>query len=356
MKKLVIVQTAVPDYRKRLFQYLKSKLGDNFILYGGENYFEKSVKTDHSIGFIITIDNHFLLNKKVLVQTGMWSEALKCEVLVLEMNPRIISNWILLTVRNLLGKKTVLWGHAWPRLGKDSKSDRIRHIMRILANEIIVYTKTQKVELENKMPSKSIKAASNAVYYKEEIRFISTKTSEIKDLIYVGRLTELKKPLLLVQAFANSSEIIPSDASLIIIGDGEEKKKIIDYIRKYKLQNRIQILGHIGDYNTLRKFYSKCLFSVSPGYVGLSVIQSFCFGVPMLVSKNENHSPEIEVVKDSENSLFFETNNINDLSLKISDIYLNKNHWVNKRNAISQNCKDNYSIEEMGKKFLEVCN
>jgi len=356
MKELVIIQTAVPDYRKRLFQYLKSKLGDNFILYGGEKYFEESVKTDYSMGFIKTVENHFLLNNKALIQTGMWSEALKCEILVLEMNPRIVSNWILLTVRNLFGKKTILWGHAWPRLGKDSKSDRIRHIMRILAHQIIVYTKTQKVELEIKMPSKNIKAASNALYYKEEIQFIKTNASEINNLIYVGRLTELKKPLLLVQAFANSLERIPSNASLIIIGEGGEKRKIIDYIRNYKLEDRIQLLGHIDDYKSLRKLYSKCLFSVSPGYVGLSVIQSFCFGVPMLVSKNENHSPEIEAVKESENSLFFETNNINDLSLKISDIYLNKNHWINKRDVISQNCKDNYSIEEMGKKFLEICN
>jgi glycosyltransferase involved in cell wall biosynthesis len=226
--------------------------------------------------------------------------------------------------------------------------------MRILAQEIIVYTKTQEKELKKKMPSKKIVTAANAVFFKEEILFDNSKKNDIINLIYVGRLTELKKPFLLVKAFADSLEFIPSKANLIIVGEGDEKNKIINFIKKYKFENKVQILGHVSDYHVLKELYSKSLFSVSPGYVGLSAVQSFCFGVPMLISKNENHSPEIEAVEESENSLFFETNNIKDFSSKILEVYSNKNHWLEKRSMISQDCKDNYSIEEMAKKFIEI--
>jgi len=43
----------------------------------------------------------------------------------------------------------------------------------------------------------------------------------------------------------------------------------------------------------------------------------------MIISKDENHSPEIEAVTP-ENALFFETDNIENLSLLIKQVYNNK--------------------------------
>jgi len=354
MKKLVILQTSAPDYRNKFFQHIKSNLGENFTLYSGENYFESSVKTDYSIAFLNHAKNYFLLGRRFLFQTGMWNESLNCKVLVLEMNPRILSNWFLIIIRLILKKKTVLWGHAWPRSGKNSKSDKLRHVMRLLADEIIVYTKTQAKELKEKMPNAIITPAPNAVFYKSEMQVSQTPTEEINDIIYVGRLTKTKKPFLLVKAFIGTIHKLPLETNLIIIGEGEEKSKIIKLVSDKKLENRIKILGHIGDYGNLKKLYSKCLFSVSPGYVGLSITQSFGFGVPMLISKNENHSPEIEGAIEGENSTFFETENLENFKSEILLFFKNKNHWLNKKNSISEYCKENYSIEEMTKYFIQL--
>jgi len=351
MKKLIIIQTAVPDYRKNFFQLLSQKLADKFALYAGDNYFESSVKTDAEIPHQ-KLKNHYLFKRKFLFQTGLWHLLFSDDILVMEMNPRIINHWIFLLLRKITGKKSVLWGHAWPRKGKESFSDKLRHWMRLLADEIIVYTRQQQQELQAKMPGKTIKSAPNALYSKEMMQAVLSP--DIQDLIYVGRLSPLKKVLFLVEAFHFSLDKIPESATLIVVGEGEQAQAVKAYVESRNLQNRIRLLGQIFDYEVLKKLYAEALFSVSPGYIGLSVTQSLGFGVPMLVSRNENHSPEIEAVVEGENALFFETDDKNDFADKLKEIYAGKENWIAKREEISLICKKNYSVEAMAKPFLEL--
>ena len=352
MPKFVLLQTVATDYRKKLFDTLLTHLHEDFLLFAGDDYFEPSVKTDNSISYLNKTHNMYFFNRKFLLQLGMWNQALKADILVMEMNPRILSNWILMLIRKITGKKTVLWGHAWPRNGQYSRSDVVRHKMRQLADVIITYTKVQSLELQKKMPQKKIVFAPNSLYYKDEM--MATQSSTISDIIYVGRLTKSKKAALLIESYSKIIDQLPKNSHLVIVGDGEEKRDLEALIQKLKLEKRIKLLGHIGDYKQLKALYEHALFSVSPGYVGLSITQSFGFGVPMLISKDENHSPEIEAAIEEENSLFFETDNTDALAAKILLFYKNQDIWVKKREEICHYCKEKYSIEAMAQTFLDL--
>ncbi len=353
MKKLVILQTSAPDYRKKLYMFIAQQLKQDFNLYSGKHYFEDSVKTDFSIGFINEVNNIFFFKNKFLYQTGKhWREVFKDNILVLEMNPRIISNWLILLIRKIINKKTVLWGHAWPRSGMGSKSDKLRHLMRLLGSKIIVYTETQQKELSSLIKNKPLAAAVNAVYYKKEMQ--CNAEGDIENIIYVGRLTKQKKPLFLLKGYHQALDLLPKTSKLFFVGEGEEKEHLSEYIATHNLQESVKLFGHISDYNILKSLYDTSILSVSPGYVGLSITQSFSFGVPMLVSKTENHSPEIEAVIESENSMFFETDNINDFSKQLLKFYDNKKFWISQREKICVYCKNKYSIESMGKTFIDL--
>ena len=355
MSRFIILQTVSPSYRNKFFDYLSSMLKDDFDLYSGNYYFEKSVTSDLSYPKRKKVTNFFFLNRMFLFQFGMWSIVFRKNTLVLEMNPRIISNWIILVIRKILNRKTVLWGHAWPRSGKYSYSDKIRHVMRLLGNIIIVYTKTQQNELKERMSSKKIYFASNSLYRVDEMK-TNYSDSSINNMIYVGRLTESKKPLLFIKGFHKIYDKLPKNIKLFMVGDGPEKKKISQYIKQNNLLSSVEVFGHEDDYETLKKLCSSSLFSVSPGYIGLSVTQSFGFGVPMIVSKHENHSPEIEAVKEGENAIYFQTDNIESLCEKICHMYKFKDKWIKKRKSIVKDCQTNYSIEAMCFPFIEVYN
>jgi glycosyltransferase involved in cell wall biosynthesis len=351
MRKLVIIQTVIPDYRKYFFSAIETALNNSFELYGGDFYFESSIKSDSKISKI-SIINHFYFNRKLLFQTGIWHLLFKDIILVMEMNPRILSNWIFLVIRKIIKRKTVLWGHAWPRSGAHSKSDLLRNIMRLLANKIIVYTNQQQLELKSKMPKKEILAAPNAVVRASMMAF--SKSSDQFNLIYVGRLTKRKKPYFLVKAFASEVNKYPSNTKLIIVGEGEEKDRIKKYIAENKLSNSIVLLGHISNHEKLKELYFNSFFSISPGYVGLSITQSFGFGVPMLVSKDENHSPEIEALKIEENGLFFKTDSESDFNTILLEAFKKRDSWIQKRMQILSSCKQNYSTEAMAKVFVDL--
>ena len=351
MRKLVIIQTVIPDYRKYFFRAIEMALNNSFELYGGDFYFENSIKSDLKMAKKPVI-NHFYFNRKLLFQTGIWHLLFKDIILVMEMNPRIVSNWIFLVIRRIINRKTVLWGHAWPRNGVHSKSDLLRNCMRLLANKIIVYTNQQQLELKNKMPKKDILAAPNAVVSASMMAF--TRSSNQFNLIYVGRLTKRKKPYFLVKAFASEVDKYPSNTRLIIVGEGEEKDKIKKYIAQNKLSNSIVLLGHISNHEKLKELYFNSFFSISPGYVGLSITQSFGFGVPMLVSKDENHSPEIEALKIEENGLFFKTDSKSDFNKTLLEAFKKRDSWVQKRMQILSFCKQNYSTEAMAKVFIDL--
>lgn len=358
MKKLVILQTVVPDYRKKVFNYINEELGAFFSLYAGEQYFEKSIKSDQTISFRETLKNLYFFKRKFLFQTGMWNEVIADNIMVLEMNPRILSNWLILVLRKMFKKQTLLWGHAWPRSGSKGKADFLRHLMRSLGSQIVVYTETQKTELKKKMPEKPIFSAPNSVFYKEEMSFINDENS-CYNIIYVGRLIKSKKPMVLIKAFEQAIKHIPENCNLLIVGDGPERNSLEEYIERTSLSKRIKTFGHISEYETLKKLYDTSIISVSPGYIGLSVTQSFGFGVPMIVSKDENHSPEIEAVIDGFNAVYFETDNVDSLSRILIDEIRNKKQWVAKREEICNFCKENYSVEVMARHFIKspkLCN
>lgn len=349
-QRLTILQTAIPDYRGGFFGVIREQLGERFSLYGGSEYFESSVKTDQKIGHIPIVNNYFL-GRRFLWQKGVTHLIHEKGLVVLEMNPRILSNWFLLLSRKRKKLPTVLWGHAWPRSGQDSKTDKLRHQMRKLADSIIVYTKQQAVELKQKMPAKEITAAPNALFFEKDM--MPAFDENASNIIYVGRLTETKKPLFLVKAFAASINAFSQNTELLIVGDGEEREKLENYVSSKNLSRRVKILGHISDFQKLKELYASSFMSVSPGYIGLSVTQSFAFGVPMLISKDEPHSPEIEMVVEHENALFYKTDDIESFKEKAFDIFESKEFWLNKRAEISTHCRENYTVELMAEVFIK---
>lgn len=346
MKKSIICITAFGDYRAGVLKILSKN--KNFSIYGGTEAFDNTVKTIKSTsGFFSEIKNNFLLNRKFLFQSNCIFDCIKSENLVIDLNPRIINVWVLLFTRRLLGKKTVLWGHAWSRAGKNEGTFHPRLILKKLSSGIIVYTNTQKKELLDSGYTKPIWVAPNALYNKEYI--VKSKSKENPtNILYVGRLVKEKKPDLLIKSYALLSEEKRSAHKLIVIGEGPESDNLKSIARSLKIEDDVIFMGHISDESKLSEIYSKSIASVSPGYVGLSITQSFAFGTPMIISEKENHSPEIEAA-NKENSVLFESNNIKDLSKKIEFVINNKKYWLEKEKEIKKFCSEQYSCEAMAK-------
>jgi len=349
----LIIQTCIPDYRLKIYNYITHK-NSSVSIVSGKEYYSPSIKSVCNLDKLVWVDNIFLFNRKLLFQKLTWKNVFRARNVIIEFNLRNISFYLVVIIRFLLRKNIHLWGHAWSRSGKNSKTEFIRLLFKRIANGYIAYTEEQKEELQAQLKNKNIYAACNAIYFEDEMKPLSQPLDKIVNFIYVGRLVKEKKPLLLLQAFSNVLDKLPRDSKLLILGDGPEYDVLKAYIDKHDISNRIVLYGHISDYKIIRELYSTSIASVSPGYVGLSITQSLGFGVPMIISKDEPHSPEIEAAILGVNSEFFKTDSINSLSDKIYSFYLHKDEWNQNRNKISKVCREMYSVEKMAEPFLGI--
>jgi len=121
-------------------------------------------------------------------------------------------------------------------------------------------------------------------------------------IIAVGRLVGLKGYDVLVKAVAELVDQGFDDVFVLIAGEGEERPRLEELIRKFKLQSFVKLLGLRHDILKLMKFSD--IFVMSSRFEGLSIamIEAMACGLPIIASD----APGIrEHVENEKNGLLF---------------------------------------------------
>lgn len=352
VKRVLLTQVAIADYRDAFFRLLVAK-EPHLRAQVGVEYFEPSIRTSDVVlesDRVRVVDNIFIARRKLCWQRLNWREVVAADVLVGELNPRIISTWATLLIRRLLRKRSVLWGHAWARSGVGARTEPLRHLMRLLADGLLFYTHQQRREIIERYPGLSARCfvAPNSLYSEAEMR--SVLQDNPTDFIYVGRLVKSKKADVLIRAFQLFAEAHP-ESTLHIVGAGDDAGRLNDLAGHSSA--RVIFHGHVSDPSRLADLYGRSVAAVSPGYVGLSIIQSFAYGIPMIVSRSEPHSPELESFVDGLNGSFFSTDDPDSLREQMEYWYERKDRLNDISRSIVQHCRETYSVERMVSGFLE---
>jgi glycosyltransferase involved in cell wall biosynthesis len=346
-KSIAVVQPAVPDYRVPLFQALAERYGPAFAVYAAAASGGGTIRTDdRARTFVRPLSNMELLGGRLLWQRGYEQELLDAALVIAPGSLRFLSVRWLLTRRKLRGLPTILWGHfagswswaAFPRRG-----------MFRLPNGYIAYTQTDGEKIRRIRGDDRVWVASNSCVWKDECRAASRPGITPQDVLYVGRLVADKKPSLLLEGFARAvgRGAVPQAARLVIVGDGPLRADLQARAAVLGVGQRTVFTGHVSDHGTLEELYAGALVAASPGYIGLSAIQSFAAGVPMIVSRTEKHSPEIEACEESFNTVFFETDSIESLASHLAAAYAAADEWTRRRPLIAGRIAAKYTYDGM---------
>jgi hypothetical protein len=124
---------------------------------------------------------------------------------------------------------------------------------------------------------------------------------------------------------------------LVIIGDEVESLNLYDKIEKKGLIKNIWLFGPCYDEISLGELIYNSNICVVPGDVGLSIMHSFVYGIPVITHNNfPSHGPEFEAIDPGVTGDFFIENSIEDLCNKISD-------WISitpqKKNQTKEECQ-----------------
>ncbi|MDP3024957.1 MAG: glycosyltransferase family 4 protein [candidate division Zixibacteria bacterium] len=179
-----------------------------------------------------------------------------------------------------------------------------------------------------------------------EIPSLPKSEAQERYILFFGRLSDKNGIFTLIKAMKRLLEI-----KLLVLGEGEQKELIQNYIRENKMEN-VQILGFKKG-EELRKLIRESSFTVFPNHYyhlcPMTILESFGFGKPVIGS-NLGSVPEL--IEDGVNGLLFEPKNVDDLADKIR--YLFHHPLLAEKMGISARKKveEKYSEEEYYKKLL----
>jgi glycosyltransferase involved in cell wall biosynthesis len=352
---LYLIQSVLPSYRKDVFVSLAESLGSNFELYAGNHYFNTNIGsiTDKFRWWIPTC-NLYLLKRRFLWQSNVIRLCFVRGVVVFELNPRILSSWLILFVRHLLQRPIVAWGHVDSRFPRSFIRVFLRRTMVNISDAIIVYNEEESKKVIARYPEKPVFVAPNASIVASRFQLQKSSCENLNSILYVGRLDSDKKPLFLLNGFLLARHLLPPDVKLFFIGEGDQMVVLQKIVYDLGLVERVFFIGAVHSIGDLSLYYKNAFCSVSPGYSGLSIIQSLSNGVPMLIGDNEPHSPEIHTDVARRYLELFKSDSVQSLADAIFKMWQSRLSWLSKRSEISEATLKQYCVEKMVEGVLRV--
>lgn len=340
----VVVTAVLPAYRAAFLELLAQEADMTVEWYAGAEHCDPTVKTGVAEPLFFKVRNYFLFGRRVFLQWGGFLPALRAHVAVVDLNPRSLTAWYILTARHLLGRRTIVWGHINPRAGSESRTRSLRAFMRSLSSATITYTWDDR-RLAQATGSIHVWAATNALYSRGQLSSVGFWPAG-RNVVYVGRLEAAKKPGLLVTAFAEALPDISSESRLVLVGEGAERTGLASQVAALGIAHRVDFLGPLYEFTELARLYRSAAVMVSPGYVGLTLTQSLGFGVPALLPIGERHAPEIELAHDEPLVTWFDRDSVHSLAAGIA-ARLRHPPSAHEREAAATRIASTYSAESM---------
>lgn len=330
--KIAIVYPFFAHYRGPILEELYSNKLLDFYFIAGKNTnspystlklyeFEKQDK-------IIEVKNKWYLNY------FLWQENL---VKILKSNNfdgviflgdwKYISTWFAIRALRKAKIHCLFWSHGILNKKKSLNNFIKYRFFKIFLAGGFLYSNEAKENLLNMGYPSNLTVIYNSLDFKMQLKVIerinnespTNNLPEIKRpyLIFTGRLLKSRNLELLFDAmrFLNEENIY---VDLIIIGGGPHEENLKNYAMVKGLNEYVKFIGPVYDEYIIGKYFMNSIACVFPGPIGLTVIHSFTYGVPVITNDNfAMHKPEAEVLKDEVNCFLFKDGDSSSLAQKI---------------------------------------
>ena len=351
MTGVVVCQLVTTHYRRAFVEALAAEPDPPTFIVGDE-HFEAGPHGDvHSPLVERVARNRFLFGRRLVYQCGTLSRLAGAEVAVIELNPRILNNWLVLIVRRVRGRATLTWGHAFPRKGAASGSGWARAVLRRLASGVVVYTDAEREALRDRLPDSRLWVAPNALYSAACLMRQTPPVDVPFRLLVIGRLAESKRPNLALEAFRLALPQLPPDVVLTMVGDGPMAEDLRAWALRPDLRDRVEMPGQITEFQALGRLFSQAIVTVATGYVGLNAVQSLGFGVPVLYPQQADHAPEVSLLNER-NSRPYGGLEPSELAEALVRFCAERAHWRKLRSTLATELLAVHTVDRMVSGFM----
>jgi glycosyltransferase involved in cell wall biosynthesis len=345
-KILLIHQFKIQHYRVSIYNYLSKYLAEKgYSLIVVSNGIDES--NTHSIDF-----NYHQIN---LTATNLFAKInqLKPAAVIFFVNLKNIYLFPVLLYAKLRSIKAIYWG---PSRDMQDKNDRIKNFLysleHWLADAILLYTKGVKQYIRPRFLHKTFVANNtlNTTLYdaidndrQGTLAKYGIKTK--KNIIYMGRMQRRKRIGDLIQAF---KKLDGTDIGVVLAGPDSEG--VLDNLN----EKNVYKIGPLYGEKAIEILQS-CDVCCLPGAVGLSIVDAFYCGLP-LVTEAVDHGPEIIYFKDGVNGFMVQKGDIEALTEKLNLLLSDNDLRTRFSKAARDEIESNGHISTMSEGFLSALN
>ena len=176
-----------------------------------------------------------------------------------------------------------------------------------------------------------------------------SKINGSNTVLTVGELTKIKGFDLLLEAWVQVNSTMPN-WKLIIVGEGEDRKKLTSFINEHNLVDSVDLVGRTSD---VSKYYEKAdIFCLSSRFEGFPMVllETLAFGLPV-VSFDCDTGPA-EILEDT-GSILVPKSNISQLALSLINLMKDESARASISLKAKEKC-ENYQPENIINQWIEL--
>jgi glycosyltransferase involved in cell wall biosynthesis len=370
--KACVVQYRLLHYRSELFDRLRASTDaagiDLVLVHGQPTAAERARQDTATLPWAVEVHNRVLrIGGRDILWQPMPAEAQGSDLVVLMQENRLLSNYPWLFNWHAAGTRVAYWGHGrnLQSTAPSGLRERWKQLMLKRVDWWFAYTElTRDMLREAQYPDERITVLNNAI---DNTRFerdlASVEDAAVADLrrqvgavegstlgLYCGSLYPDKRLDLLRDACERVVAQRP-DFRLVVIGDGPSR----DVLERASARPWLRWVGARRGVEKAAWFRAAQLV-LSPGAVGLHVLDSFVAGTPMVTTADALHGPEIAYLEHDVNGLVC-AGHAPDFARAVLDLMADAPRAARLR-AAAQASAARYSLDEMVHRFtagMQAC-
>lgn len=323
MKKVLLLQEAIPKYRVPVFERLAEKY-DFTVAYTKEKY------APGEVGFKSLFLPETTFGPFIWIR-GLRKKCKDFDVVIYMPDLHFISYCLIPVLPHRY--KTISFGigfrasytRHYDLHKKKNILDRLYGYFVFKGDAVLFYFKeVLSFWKKDKNIEKKCFETRNTV----EVRPIEGVNEKKDSILFVGTLYPQKKVDVLIRSYFEviSSTSFINCPILKIVGGGVLLEELQALVKELNIDDKVLFTGPIYDEKELARHFAKAFVCVSPDQAGLSVPHSLGYGVPFVTTESAITGGEILHIKDRENGVLMKS--VKDLPSVLKDVFVNPNKYI----------------------------
>jgi glycosyltransferase involved in cell wall biosynthesis len=367
--KILIVFPYLPKYDVEFFDNLTSK--SNYDIYVAADVKSKNQLTlDSYVNKNYTVLHTDMICIGPFVYTKGLNKIIKKikpDLIIYNANPRDVGQFLSILKSKISGRQIAAWSMFHRIGGPIVWSSLYYKFLGHIMNRNMTYSNTGKThQIVRGVSTSKIDVIGTAINEQSVFKTIkaegSSSNSELVEkydlngkiiLLQIVRLTEIKKPFLLIDMI--KCLVKKNDqVRLILIGGGLLETQIIKYVHDCNLGDYIKILGPIYDEKILGQWFNIADVFVIPTCIGLSAHHACCYGLPIVTDNSIiNQASEFDILTDRYNCLLYEENDLDSFAEKALELVTNKALYQSISENAIKTVRDKFTLDNKVNNFIK---